>query len=528
MTVRDLYRTRFSLRGGTPKVVYENSASGYFYTGRKEEYDLTNVRILTNVVDTVRQLYSGIPNTQLVAALYTAYESSFQPEVEFFGYSWILQGGSGGGFRYMLRNNDLGLVVHLINRHTKAIDSETSELSCEFPESTHLKIECSPHFLLSQSVGEVQAFLNDIAHEVFEGEGGWDYAGCAVHLAVDIAGIGEYIPDRFRERLITLSTLRDQHFGVDGFDHSNHIVQYGNAQSILYGKPDRVQFNMYNKTEQAVVTDKLDFWQNIWLQNKDRHGQPIYQIGEPVMRVEFRLHHSVIKEFTPASAIDYAQTDHIPLCDSQTGEIITLGTLKEYNLGGNVYQYADVDLSNATEFRLLNSYLEISSYLDSIWRYCLKRFRLHLKPKSAYIDPLWMVLRDDVSWYTQPIIFKRTYTKKSEGVEKNIGLFIGNGLTLAARMGERLGINRMTSQLLKFLRKSIFWKDIFFHYFKKGYYSEYAVYKKQMLLSGFMKEPRDWASYIDKSTFDQVICYIRDEVIEMGIRKRFLVGKAGV
>jgi hypothetical protein len=49
-----------------------------------------------------------------------------------------------------------------------------------------------------------------------------------------------------------------------------------------------------------------------------------------------------------------------------------------------------------------------------------------------------------------------------------------------------------------------------------------------MLLFGFMRDPTDWASYIDKLTFDQVICYIRDEVIGMGIRKRFLVGKAAV
>jgi hypothetical protein len=246
------------------------------------------------------------------------------------------------------------------------------------------------------------------------------------------------------------------------------------------------------------------------------------------MRVEFRLHHSVVQQFVPASAIDYAQNENIPLCDAQTGEIITLGTVKQYKLGKNIYQHAAVDLTNATEFRPLDSYLEVSKYLDSLWRYCLKNFRLHLKLKSTYLDPLWMVLRDDISWNTQPITFKRSYGKKTEGVEKNIGLLVGNALTLIARMGERFGVAQMTSQLFKLLRKSAFWKDIFFHYFKKTFYAEYLDYKKNIMYSGFIREPTDWSAHIDKSTFDQVICYIRDEVITAGIRKRLLTGKAAV
>lgn len=525
MTPVSLDRSRFSRRGGTPKCVYENAGSGYFYTGRKEEYDLTNVRIINNMVDTVRQLYAGTPDPRLVAQLQTDYESAFQPQVIYFDNSFVLNGGSSGGFRFMLINKELGLVIHLFNRHVKAIDSEASPH--DYPESTHLKIECSPHLLLSHTVAEVQELLDDIATQVFTG-GIFEPVGCAVHLAADIAGIGAHLPENFRERFITLSSIRDQRSTVDTFDHATNIVEYGRAKSILYGEPRSTQFNFYNKSEQALANDKLDFWQNIWLQRKDQHGQPIYQIGEPVMRVEWRIHHSNLLQFIPASAQEYAQTDNIPLCDAKTGEIICLGTLKQYKLGQTTYQHAQVDLTNATEFRPLTTYFQASQYLDSIWQYCLKRFRLHLRSKSRYIDPLWTVLRDDISWETQPIIFKRNYTKKSEGVEKNIGLFIGNGLTLAARMGWGVGVNRITTQVLKFLRKSIFWKTIFFHYFKKCCYSEYIAYKKLILHSGFLKEPSDWASYVGKSTFDQVVCYIRDEVIGLGIKKRILIGRAAV
>lgn len=527
MTAISLDRSRFSRRGGTPKCVYENAGSGYFYTFRKEEYDLTNVRIINNMVDTVRQLYSGILNPHLMATLQTDYESEFQPQVHYFAQDWILNGGSGGGFRFMLINKEQGLIVHLLNRYIKAIDSDPSEALYDYPESTHLKIECSPHFLLSHTVVQVQEILDDIATQVFK-DGIFEPVGCAVHLAADIAGIGAHLPENFRERFTTRSSIRGQHSSVDNFDHATHIVEYGSSESILYGQSSSIQFNFYNKSKEALAHDKLDFWQNVWLQRKDQHGQPIYRIGEPVMRAEWRIHHSNLLQFIPASAKEYAQTDNIPLCDAKTGEIICLGTLKQYKLNQTIYQHAQVDLTNATEFRPLTTYFEASQYLDSIWQYCLKRFRLHLRSKSRYIDPLWTVLHDDISWETQPVIFKRNYTKKSEGVEKNIGLFIGNGLTLAARMGWGVGINRVTTQVLKFLRRSMFWKDIFFHYFKKCHYSEYAVYKKQLLLSGFQKEPSDWASYIDKSTFDQVICYIRDEVIGLGVKKRLLVGRAAV
>lgn len=112
--IRHLTRQRFSYKGGTPKHVYDGAGSGYFLTGRKQEYDLTNVRILTNIVDTVRQLYRGTPLASLVQSLRSDYEQCYQGEVQYFGYSWILRSAAGGGFRYMLRNNDLGLIVHLI------------------------------------------------------------------------------------------------------------------------------------------------------------------------------------------------------------------------------------------------------------------------------------------------------------------------------------------------------------------------------------------------------------------------------
>jgi len=528
--IRHLTRQRYSRRGGTPKHIHDGAGSGFFYTGRKEEYDLTNVRILTNIVDTVRQLYRGTPLASLVQSLRLDYEQCYQGEVQYFGYSWILRSAAGGGFRYMLQNNDLGLIIHLINKHVKGInDSEN-----DFPESTHLKIECSPHFLLSHSPGEVQEMLDDIAYDVFdattqcEGESShWEYAGCALHLAADIAGIGDSIPEQFRERFITFANLRPQYSAIQSIDHSTNIIEFGERQSITYGGAASTQFQMYNKTVAAIALDKIAFWQKVWLQNKDMSGRPIYQIDEPVMRVEFRMHHSVVQQFTPSSACDYG-SDNLPLFDPKTGELIHLSISAPIKYGKTTYPCANVDLSTPDHFTSIQSYFQASKYLDSLWQYVTTRFRLQLKPKSSYVDPLWSVLKQDIDWCTQPIVFKRTYTKKTEGSEKNIGLFLGNALSLVARKVQTLGVNRAVSTTLHFLRKSVFWKDVFMYYFKKVFFDQYRSYQKELEKFGYQRDPTDWARLIPKDIFNTVLQYVRDDVIGAGITKRLMIGRAAV
>jgi len=534
MTIRYLTRHRFSLRGGTPKHVYDGAGGGYFYTGRREEFDHSSTRILTNIVDTVRQLYKGTPLASLVRSLRSDYESCYQAQVEYFGYSWILRSSAGGGFRYMLQNNDLGLIIHLINKHVKSIsDSED-----DFPESTHLKIECSPHLLLSHSPGEIQDMLDEIASDVFDasarhadaasdGCAHWDYAGCALHLAADIAGIGDQIPDQFSERFITYANLRPQYTPMTGIDYSTNIIEFGERQSITYGGAATTQFQMYNKTAAAIAQDKIAFWQKVWLQKTDQFGNPIYRPGEPVMRVEFRMHHSVIQQFTPSSAQDY-DADSLPLFDSNTGEIIRMSMLGRIQCGQSIYPHANVDLSTPNHFTQIQSYFQASQYLDSLWQYVTTRFRLQLKPKSSYVDPLWSILKQDIDWCTQPIVFKRTYTKKTEGSEKNIGLFLGNALSLVARKTQSLGVNRAVSTTLRFLRKSTLWKDVFMYYFKKVFFDQYLRYQKEIQRLGYSVDPVDWARHIPKDTFNTVLQYVRDDVIGLGITKRLMIGRAAV
>ena len=39
---------------------------------------------------------------------------------------------------------------------------------------------------------------------------------------------------------------------------------YGRGQSMLFGSARGLQCAIYNKTKEAIVRDKLDFWQHLW------------------------------------------------------------------------------------------------------------------------------------------------------------------------------------------------------------------------------------------------------------------------
>lgn len=524
MPIRTLSRSRHSLLRETPQEFLDGSGSGYFYFGsnsRLKEYDLTNVRVVSNIVDTVRQLYSGVPDPELLARLKMVYETGYQPEIELFGYTWILSSGMAGAYRYMLRNNQLGLVVLIARKHVKPLSAETP---FQFPVSTHLKIECSPHFLLSQSVAEAQLFLNGLANKIFTASR-WDCAGVAIHLAADVAGIGHEIPENLSSRFVSRAHIRSTHNGITSLDYATHAVEYGQKESILYGRPEHIQANFYLKTKQAVATDKLDFWQNIWLQKKDLSGQSVCSITEPVMRFEFRLHHSAVKTFVPSAGF----LGDAFLIDSSSGEFIFAGDAAQYQLGNTTYSQLNVDLANVSDFQPILSYLDASKHLDSIWRYCLACFSLRLAPNSVYIDPLWTVLHDDVSWDTQYTTFKRDYGKRSEGVEKNIGLFIGNALTLLSRkLDELTGISKMSRWFVKHLETSLFWMDIFDYYLKRLDYHEYLFYRQNLFRLGVPKDSKDLLRFVNKSVFDRVIEYLQDEVAAKGFTKRFLIGKAAI
>jgi len=497
-------RSKFSLQGGTPAHISSGANLGYFYSGR-EQFDLTKVRIISNSVDTIRQLYSGVPRSDLLTALHTSYESTFQPIVKFFGFDWVLSGGSTGGFKYMLRNNDLGLVVHLLSRFTKPVDIEGSDqCSLDYPVATHLKIECSPHFVFSRDTVQIQQLLDTIALQFFSSD--LRPAGCAIHLAVDVAGIGSAIPAKFRDRFISRSGLRSQHSPLSEFDHSSFVVTYGPDQSILYGKADRIQFNAYNKSLQAVSSDKVDFWDNVWLSRKDSQGLPVYHVGEDVIRFEWRLHQSVLQEFVP---IDSPNTsDDQPFYDSNTGEISSL----------------------SIQFSPILSYLGCHAYLDSIWQYCLKRFSLRLSPGSNVVDPLWVGLMQDVSWGSQPLVFRRNYSKNGLGSEKNVGLWLGNFLSLAARSVADRGKNFVCRLIFKSVSSSPVWKDLFFYYFKRVYFNDYQNFQREIssVFSGNLSIPTDWQKFIPREVFNKVSGYIRESVINAGVQKRMLIGKAAI
>ena len=81
---------------------------------------------------------------------------------------------------------------------------------------------------------------------------------------------------------------------------------------------------------------------------------------------------------------------------------------------------------------------------------------------------------------------------------------------------------------LRFLRKSVLWKDVFMYYFKKVFFDQYLRYQKEIEKMGYRSEPTDWARHIPKDTFNTVLQYVRDDVIGSGITKRLMIGRAAV
>jgi len=80
----------------------------------------------------------------------------------------------------------------------------------------------------------------------------------------------------------------------------------------MFGSASGVQLAIYNKTEQARATDKLDYWESVWKRRDsfDPQDPDNYDPVADVWRVELRYHHSVIQQFASGSV------------DLETGAII--------------------------------------------------------------------------------------------------------------------------------------------------------------------------------------------------------------
>lgn len=326
-------------------------------------FDLSGVKVVSKGVDTIRQLYRG----SIKDGVLSLFEDSGL--VSFAGKRWHAGRISrDSGYQYKLQNSDLGLVLLIKSYHTK------SDVV-----GPHLKIELSPHFINSYTPEALQDYINELAAHVLDNAVSNQ---AAVHLRVDVQG---WRPaDNFEASLHCRSTKVRRYSEIDSVDFASASVRYGRGDSFLFGSAGSLQLAVYNKTTEAKVSDKLDYWRSVWGQSSS------YDPDQDVYRIEFRFHHSVIEQFSNGSFNEY-------------GELI-----------------------KSTDF------LGISSHLSGLWQYALNAFKYVYRP--GFFHPFWSyLLTQDFGVPSEPYDYKRHYKASDSFSGKNIELMLGNFISLACR-----------------------------------------------------------------------------------------------
>ena len=378
--------------------------------------DLSGVRLLRCGVDTVRQLYRGLIRLGVLALF-----DKPGTIVEFAGQRWHTgRVGRDSGYQFKLQNADLGFVLLIKNFNAKAESI-----------GPHLKIEVSPHAIDSLSPDRLQARMDYYASQILENI---EVNQCAVHLALDLQGWQP--PADLVARMHCRARNHRDVSGINSIEWATKSSVYGRGETSMFGSANGVQLCIYNKTEQAKATDKLDYWQSVWMRSDDPFDAECldnYNPEQDVWRIELRYHHSVIQQFASGST-------HI-----STGELIDTRTFEAF-----------------------------CPHLDGLWRYGLQQFKLLTRP-GCY-DPFWTLIRDDVrvelpvDSLMDDTEYKRYYKTAKGFSGKNVELFVGNFVSLLAR--ERVGATKAFDRL----REWECWPVIRDHYAAKDM-GERAIYR---------------------------------------------------
>ena len=410
MQVKDLLRV--DVETGKPT----DQGRLFLDVGRTGFSDLSKVRLLRCGVDTVRQLYRGLIQPHVLAIF-----EKTGTIVEFAGQRWHAgRVGRDSGYQFKLQNADLGFVLLIKNFNAKA-DSI----------GPHLKIEVSPHAIDSLSPERLQARLDFYASEVLTCI---EVNQCAVHLALDVQGWQP--PADLVARMHCRARNHRDVSGIQSIEWAMKSSVYGRGETSMFGSANGIQLCIYNKTEQAKATDKLDFWESIWRRGDDpfdSESAANYQPDQDVWRIEMRYHHSIIQQFASGSV------------DLKTGAAIDTRT-----------------------------YAAFCAHLDGLWRYGLQSFKLLARP--GYYDAFWTVLREEVvvdlpvDSLVDETEYKRYYKTAHGFSGKNVELFLGNFVSLLAR--ERVGATRA----FECLKEWDCWPVIRDHYAAKDI-TERGIYK---------------------------------------------------
>ncbi|MDO3383855.1 hypothetical protein [Gilvimarinus algae] len=368
---------------------YENKRwhrEGSVFMMENKTVDLSGLRYLHSGVDTVKQLYNCLIRPDVLQDLQTAYEGSDQ----FFtvgGIDWLITRSSkASGYQFILKNLDIGFVVLLKSFYAEA------DLS-----ASHLKIEVTPQTISEYSPEALTAEIDRIA-ALFCVQ--LVHAGVSVHIATDVKGL--VIPSDFEARLVAKAKRQYKFNSISNAQIALNetAVIYGSGQSYTFGSAGALQFCVYDKTAEAIKSDKIGFWEGVWgkvpradFDGDFSEGNPIseYEQGDTVHRIEARFHHSVINQFS-------------------------WGTKDAEGRSVSIKNYSD-----------------LVPHLTALWQYALNNFRL--QHSTSYIDPLWQSLIEDVQYFcpSPDLLYKRAHKPPSECSRRNVAFWLGNQIKLYSR-----------------------------------------------------------------------------------------------
>lgn len=358
---------------------------GDYFVNRRHLFDLSRLKCLHSGVDTVKQLFSCQLRIAVLREIAELYESEEDSVMIIHGIDWeVSKSSKSAGYQWILKNLDAGYVILLKSFYNN-----------EDTIGSHVKIEVTPQKIASTTPLKLTREMNEIAHHF-----GTEVrpVGVAIHIAVDLHGFE--VPKDFEHRLATKARRQSRYNGISqaDFQLAETCAIYGQTQSYTFGGAGGLQFQLYDKTAEAIKKDKIDYWESVWQKttSEETFPEPIYQHGDQVNRIEMRFHHSVIQQF----------------CN---------GTKDEDG-----------------EFIQIRTFHEACRHLTALWIYSLENFRL--QHSTTYIDPVWQKLIEDVQIYEPSpcLLYKRAPKKPGEQTRRNVAMWLGNQLKLMARRGFKI------------------------------------------------------------------------------------------
>jgi hypothetical protein len=365
---------------------------GRHFETKRLSYDLSHILLCLASVDTVRQLYRGRLRPDMLARIQAAAEAGELLELSPGWFCGVGRLGKQSGYRYRVQDNEEGVIFLVGSYYAK-----------EEEEGDHLKIELAPHFIASRGVKQIQARLNLDAHRFLST---CEPTGCAVHLALDVQGWAP--PSDFEDRFSSRARAVRRFDGVSDlkFDGVSDVVaSYGKGarETYLFGQAGSLQFTLYLKSKEILVSDKVDYFHAQW--GKSTQGE--FDPDQPVWRLEARCHQNVLREIAHGMGEEWKTFEHV------------------------------------------------SEHLTDIWRYCLNSQRLDLS--GRFIDPVWQLFRDDPVFIhpANGVAIVRKKKQDQSAIGRLYANIIGNVVSVFARQNANADFVMYQLGLMRFYKDMV-------------------------------------------------------------------------